>query len=119
MRQVRNLIRDRLRRHPRDTRTAPFVAADDAGLASSRANKDLRAESPVPGHTRLSAGPRGSIPELSCSTRYLGSSMSSRLFQNVREKRGLAYAVNSSLVSYRDSGVLTDLRRLRHGSKMS
>ena len=37
----------------------------------------------------------------------LGSSMSSRLFQNVREKRGLAYAVNSSLVSYRDSGVLT------------
>ena len=37
----------------------------------------------------------------------LGGSMSSRLFQNVREKRGLAYAVNSSLVSYRDSGVLT------------
>lgn len=37
----------------------------------------------------------------------LGSSMSSRLFQNVREKRGLAYAVNSSLVSYRDSGMLT------------
>ena len=36
----------------------------------------------------------------------LGSSMSSRLFQNVREKRGLAYAVNSSLVSYRDVGTL-------------
>ena len=37
----------------------------------------------------------------------LGGSMSSRLFQNVREKHGLAYAVNSSLVSYRDSGVFT------------
>ena len=37
----------------------------------------------------------------------LGSSMSSRLFQNVREKRGLAYAVNSGLMSYRDAGVLT------------
>ena len=37
----------------------------------------------------------------------LGSSMSSRLFQNVREKHGLAYAVSSSLVSYRDSGVFT------------
>ena len=37
----------------------------------------------------------------------LGGSMSSRLFQNIREKRGLAYAVSSSLTSYRDTGVLT------------
>jgi predicted Zn-dependent peptidase len=37
----------------------------------------------------------------------LGGSMSSRLFQNVREKRGLAYAVFSGLTSYRDAGSLT------------
>ena len=37
----------------------------------------------------------------------LGGSMSSRLFQNVREKRGLAYAVASSLAAYRDAGALT------------
>jgi predicted Zn-dependent peptidase len=37
----------------------------------------------------------------------LGGSMSSRLFQNVREKRGLAYAVFSSLAAYRDTGALT------------
>lgn len=37
----------------------------------------------------------------------LGGSMSSRLFQNIREKRGLAYAVFSSLSSYRDAGALT------------
>jgi predicted Zn-dependent peptidase len=37
----------------------------------------------------------------------LGGSMSSRLFQNVREKRGLAYAVYSGLTSYRDAGSLT------------
>ena len=37
----------------------------------------------------------------------LGGSMSSRLFQNVREKRGLAYAVFSGLVAYRDAGALT------------
>ena len=36
----------------------------------------------------------------------LGGSMSSRLFQNVREKRGLAYAVSSGLMSYRDAGVV-------------
>jgi predicted Zn-dependent peptidase len=33
--------------------------------------------------------------------------MSSRLFQNVREKRGLAYAVFSGLSAYRDAGSFT------------
>ena len=37
----------------------------------------------------------------------LGGSMSSRLFQNVREKRGLAYAVFSGLSAYRDAGSVT------------
>ncbi len=36
----------------------------------------------------------------------LGGGMSSRLFQNVREKRGLAYAVFSELSMYRDTGCL-------------
>ena len=37
----------------------------------------------------------------------LGGSMSSRLFQNVREKRGLAYSVFSGLSAYRDAGNIT------------
>jgi len=37
----------------------------------------------------------------------LGGSMSSRLFQNVREKRGLAYSVSSGLSAYRDVGALS------------
>jgi predicted Zn-dependent peptidase len=37
----------------------------------------------------------------------LGGSMSSRLFQNVRERRGLAYAVFSGLSAYRDAGSIT------------
>lgn len=37
----------------------------------------------------------------------LGGSMSSRLFQNVREKRGLAYAVFSGMSAYRDAGQFT------------
>jgi predicted Zn-dependent peptidase len=36
----------------------------------------------------------------------LGGGMSSRLFQNIREKRGLAYAVFSSLSSFHDAGCL-------------
>ncbi|WLR52386.1 pitrilysin family protein [Bacillus tianshenii] len=37
----------------------------------------------------------------------LGGSMSSRLFQDVREERGLAYSVFSYHSSYRDNGMLT------------
>ena len=33
--------------------------------------------------------------------------MSSRLFQNIREKRGLAYSVFSGLSAYRDAGNIT------------
>jgi predicted Zn-dependent peptidase len=36
----------------------------------------------------------------------LGSGMSSRLFQTVREERGLAYAIYSDLNPYRDTGAL-------------
>ncbi|MGH7394006.1 MAG: M16 family metallopeptidase [Candidatus Methylomirabilales bacterium] len=36
----------------------------------------------------------------------LGGGMSSRLFQEVREKRGLVYSVYSYLASYRDAGLL-------------
>jgi predicted Zn-dependent peptidase len=37
----------------------------------------------------------------------LGGGMSSRLFQNIREKRGLAYSVYAEQYMYRDSGVLS------------
>jgi predicted Zn-dependent peptidase len=37
----------------------------------------------------------------------LGGSMSSRLFQHIREERGLAYAVFSNLTTYSDAGMLT------------
>src|SRR5262245_41602226 len=37
----------------------------------------------------------------------LGGSMSSRLFQHIREDRGLAYAVFSSSSAYSDAGVMT------------
>jgi predicted Zn-dependent peptidase len=37
----------------------------------------------------------------------LGGGMSSRLFQNIRERQGLAYAIFSELNAYRDAGMLT------------
>ena len=37
----------------------------------------------------------------------LGGSMSSRLFQNVREKRGLVYSISSGIAAYSDAGLLS------------
>jgi len=37
----------------------------------------------------------------------LGGSMSSRLFQNVREKRGLVYSISSGVAAYSDAGILS------------
>jgi predicted Zn-dependent peptidase len=56
----------------------------------------------------------GSAPYLSSQARFaaavlntiLGGNMSSRLFQEIREKRGLAYSIYSFLASYMDTGML-------------
>lgn len=37
----------------------------------------------------------------------LGGNMSSRLFQNIRERQGLAYSILSDLVTYEDAGMLS------------
>ncbi|MFQ5656975.1 MAG: M16 family metallopeptidase [Candidatus Methylomirabilales bacterium] len=43
---------------------------------------------------------------LSIANTILGGGMSSRLFQEVREKRGLVYSIYSYTASYRDAGLL-------------
>ncbi|TCP30284.1 putative Zn-dependent peptidase [Scopulibacillus darangshiensis] len=48
-----------------------------------------------------------SVYPLIVMNNILGGSMSSRLFQEVREDKGLAYSIFSYHTSYRDSGLLT------------
>lgn len=48
-----------------------------------------------------------SMMSLSIASNVLGGGMSSRLFQEVREKQGLAYSVYAYPASFRDSGLLT------------
>jgi len=56
----------------------------------------------------------GKAPNLSSDTRFagavlntiLGGNMSSRLFQEIREKRGLAYSLYSFLSAYMDTGLM-------------
>ena len=45
----------------------------------------------------------------------LGGGMSSRLFQEIREKRGLAYSVYSFAPSYSDAGLFGHLRGVHAG----
>ena len=44
---------------------------------------------------------------ISALNTVLGNSMSSRLFQEIREQNGLAYSIYSYVTSYRDTGLLT------------
>src|SRR6202050_1320607 len=44
---------------------------------------------------------------VSVLSNVLGGGMSSRLFQNIRERLGLAYAIFSEMNSYRDAGMLS------------
>ncbi|MBI3354556.1 MAG: insulinase family protein [Nitrospirae bacterium] len=46
----------------------------------------------------------------------LGSSMSSRLFQEIREKRGLVYSIYSYIASFRDTGLFTVYAGTSHSS---
>ncbi len=46
----------------------------------------------------------------------LGGNMSSRLFQEIREKRGLAYSINSDVSGYSDSGYLSVSMGIEPGS---
>ena len=66
--------------------------------------KDTEQAYVVLGTRGLSVRDEGRYP-LSVLDTILGGGMSSRLFQEVREKRGLAYSVYSFQQSYRDAGL--------------
>jgi predicted Zn-dependent peptidase len=83
------------------TDVAPATVADV--LVRS---KDLEQSHVCFGTPALSYGDADRYAAFALNT-MLGGSMSSRLFQNVRERRGLAYSVFSSLSAYRDAGALT------------
>lgn len=62
---------------------------------------------------QLALGVRGlryrdaQLPTLAVLTNILGGTMSSRLFLEVREKRGLAYSISAANTPYEDTGAVT------------
>ncbi len=82
---------------------APAIPAGERFVRASRATTQAQLVVGVPGLPR-------DHPDqwvLSVLNAVLGDGMSSRLFLEVREERGLAYDVGSSIVSYADAGVVS------------
>ncbi|WP_336922703.1 M16 family metallopeptidase [Aquipuribacter sp. SD81] len=97
------------RRSPRRGRALLGDATTGAGAAATGADvvvrRDTEQAQVVLGTTGLAATDERRYV-LSVLTTVLGGGMSSRLFQEVREKRGLAYSVYSFASSYTDGGYL-------------
>ena len=91
-----------------DMTPAPFFDADAARFAGgeSRHLKDLEQA-----HFALAfESPDYTDPQIYAAQIYasaLGGSMSSRLFQEIREKRGLCYTIYAQAGAYADTGMMT------------
>jgi predicted Zn-dependent peptidase len=72
----------------------------------TRAKKELEQVHLCLGAPSCPQGHKDRFPTYLLNTVF-GGSMSSRLFQNVREKRGLVYSISSGVTSYSDAGNLT------------
>jgi len=81
---------------------APAIPAGQQSLRASRPSTQAQIVLGVPAPRRDHADQW----TLSVLNGVLGDGMSSRLFLEVREERGLAYDVGSSTVAYSDAGVL-------------
>ena len=111
------------RRIPAGARKSPAAAAPNQTAPRLRVvRKDVE-------QTQLAIGIRAcsrhddSRFALRLLSTVLGENMSSRLFQTVREERGLAYSIYSATSSFEDVGVLNisaglDTRRLEEATKV-
>ena len=101
-----DLARERFEALPATAPEPPQAAPSTHARISLRSKKDLEQV-----HVCLGV-PSYPIPHEDRFTCYvlntiLGGGMSSRLFQNIRERQGLAYAVFSELNPYSDTGCLS------------
>ena len=99
-------ILDLVGRHFADLPVDPPPAMDGATYRGGeyREERDLDQVHTVLGFPSVGFGDRDYYPTLLLST-LLGGGMSSRLFQEVREKRGLVYSIYSFSTPYKDAGL--------------
>jgi predicted Zn-dependent peptidase len=100
---------DLAREHFEDLKISPQLAPEVAPVPHARLvfrNKTSLEQTHL--YMGVPAYPFQHEQRFACYTlnTILGGGMSSRLFQNIREKQGLAYAVYSELSMYRDTGCM-------------
>jgi predicted Zn-dependent peptidase len=93
-----------------DTRPAPLRLGDDAIVRPARATGLINRRTEQT-HLLLGTPAMGRLDERRYTAAVLdaavGGGMSSRLFQEIREKRGLVYSVGSSLTHYAGAGAFS------------
>ena len=97
-------LAERLFGDMKDLDGAPIAKADFAGGISSDRRQFEQAHWCIGLPGLSAADPR--MPALSVFVQALGGGTSSRLFQELREERGLAYSVGAWQQSFADTGIV-------------
>lgn len=105
-RRTLEVIRDRFGALARGTATRNGPPPKPAARVVSRSKKELEQVHLCLGRPAYAQGHPRRYAAYILNT-ILGGSMSSRLFQNVREKRGLVYSISSGVTAYSDAGCLS------------
>jgi predicted Zn-dependent peptidase len=115
--RVRNMARDAIAGYMRDNYTAPAMVLAAAGKVDHRQLVEMgerlfgelpRRNAPGFDPARYLGGVAYDDPDyyaLMVATNILGGGMSSRLFQEIRERRGLVYSIYAYSGSYVDGGL--------------
>ncbi|MGH9757901.1 MAG: M16 family metallopeptidase, partial [Candidatus Acidiferrales bacterium] len=104
--QLVGLVAERFTKLPPSKDGAQDSAPEAASHVTSCAKRELEQVHICVGVPALPLTDRRRFA-VSLMNNVLGGGMSSRLFQNIREKQGLAYAIFSELNTYRDAGMLS------------
>ncbi|MGH9724618.1 MAG: M16 family metallopeptidase [Candidatus Acidiferrales bacterium] len=104
--QLVGLVAERFTKLPPSKPAAPESAPEATSHFTSCAKHELEQVHICVGVPALPLTDRRRFA-VSLMNNVLGGGMSSRLFQNIREKQGLAYAIFSEISTYRDAGVLS------------
>jgi predicted Zn-dependent peptidase len=105
-RQTLDLVKERFGALTKGTSTRNGPPPKPAARVVARSKKELEQVHLALGRPAFPQGHPRRYAAYILNT-ILGGSMSSRLFQNVREKRGLVYSISSGVTAYSDAGCLT------------
>lgn len=104
--QLLDLLKDKFGGWERGAEPLEEIALPNFHSSHSEANKDIEQTHLCVGYKAIPRGHELAYSLMVVNT-ILGSGMSSRLFQNIREEKGLAYSIYSYQTTFAKSGLFT------------